>query len=255
MKLPLIFYYRKIHRYFGVIIGIQFLFWTLGGLFFSWSNMDQIHGDTNRNPDKLITQLDNWQNPSVVFEKIIEHSPVDSVISFKTISFLGEPFYQIKYFSLGEQKLSLVNVHSGEIRHPLNQSEAVRLAQEVFTPASEIQSIEYLDKGTVGKHHEYRDGPLPAYAITFAHSSGTNVYVSTELAQVITFRNSNWRIFDFLWMMHTMDYKNRDNIGNILLRIFSLLGVITILSGFVLYYKSSPWIYQRQRKNKDNLNK
>lgn len=254
MKYPLMYYYRKIHRYFGVIIGIQFLFWTLGGMFFSWSNMDQIHGDTNRQPEKLITNLEAWQNPSEIFGKIAETTPVDSVISFKTINFLDEPFYQIKYFSLGEQKLTLVNVHSGEVRSSLSQPEAEQLAREVFIPKSEIQHVVYLEKGMVGKHHEYRNGPLPAYAITFVHSSGTNIYVSTELAQVVTFRNSNWRVFDFLWMMHTMDYQSRDNIGNILLRIFSVLGVITILSGFLLYYKSSPWIYNRQRK-KFNLHK
>lgn len=37
---------RKTHRYLGVFIGIQFLFWTLGGLYFSWNNMDDVHGET-----------------------------------------------------------------------------------------------------------------------------------------------------------------------------------------------------------------
>ena len=37
---------RKTHRYLGVILGVQFLFWTLGGLYFSWNNMDDVHGET-----------------------------------------------------------------------------------------------------------------------------------------------------------------------------------------------------------------
>ena len=37
---------RKIHRYLGIIIGVQFLFWTISGLYFSWTNLDDIHGDT-----------------------------------------------------------------------------------------------------------------------------------------------------------------------------------------------------------------
>ena len=36
---------RKIHRYLGLIIGIQFLIWTISGLYFSWTNLDEIHGD------------------------------------------------------------------------------------------------------------------------------------------------------------------------------------------------------------------
>lgn len=36
---------RKILRYLGVIFGIQFLFWTLGGLYFSWTNIKEIRGE------------------------------------------------------------------------------------------------------------------------------------------------------------------------------------------------------------------
>ena len=39
------YYIRKTHRYLGVILGIHFLFWTIGGLYFSWTNIDEIHGD------------------------------------------------------------------------------------------------------------------------------------------------------------------------------------------------------------------
>ncbi len=36
---------RLLHRYLGIILGIQFLFWTISGLYFSWTNIDEIHGD------------------------------------------------------------------------------------------------------------------------------------------------------------------------------------------------------------------
>lgn len=247
MKSKMTFYYRKIHRYFGVIIGIQLLFWTLGGIFFTWSSMDQIHGDTNRKPQKLITDLAEWKNPTEVFTEISKSNPVDSIVSFQTINFLGEPFYQVRFFSNRQQKISLVNAKTGFIRPPLSEKEAVQLAKELFTPESQIVETKYLVEGMVNKHHEYRKQPLPAYAIKFAHNSGTTVYVSTEYGQVLKFRNSNWRVFDFLWMMHTMDYQSRDHIGNTLLRIFSVLGLITILTGFVLYFKTSKWLIGKQK--------
>jgi uncharacterized iron-regulated membrane protein len=31
---------RKTHRYLGLFLGIQFLFWTISGLYFSWSDID-----------------------------------------------------------------------------------------------------------------------------------------------------------------------------------------------------------------------
>lgn len=36
---------RKAHRYLGIFLGIQFLMWTLSGMYFSWSDIDEIHGD------------------------------------------------------------------------------------------------------------------------------------------------------------------------------------------------------------------
>jgi uncharacterized iron-regulated membrane protein len=60
---------RKIHRYLGLLLGIQFLFWTIGGIYFSWSNMDEIHGDLNRRPASLISSKFNFISPSAVIEK------------------------------------------------------------------------------------------------------------------------------------------------------------------------------------------
>ena len=36
---------RKAHRYLGLFLGIQFLLWTISGLYFSWTNIDEIRGE------------------------------------------------------------------------------------------------------------------------------------------------------------------------------------------------------------------
>ena len=51
------YYLRRLHRYMGVTIGIQFLLWTIGGLYFSWSDMDEIHGDYQRRPVPLLVPV------------------------------------------------------------------------------------------------------------------------------------------------------------------------------------------------------
>lgn len=49
------YYIRKTHRWLGVILGIQFLLWTIGGLYFSWSNMDEVHGDFQKKNAPLLS--------------------------------------------------------------------------------------------------------------------------------------------------------------------------------------------------------
>ncbi len=36
---------RMAHRYLGIFLRIQFLMWTISGIYFSWTEIDEIHGD------------------------------------------------------------------------------------------------------------------------------------------------------------------------------------------------------------------
>ena len=107
-----------------------------------------------------------------------------------------------------------------------------------------IERVEYLT--STNGHHEYREKPLPAYAITLQQPAHATVYVAAQLGTVQSVRTDPWRIFDVLWMLHTMDYEGRDNINNGILRAFSVLGLLTISSGFALYFISSPWFRRKK---------
>ncbi len=95
---------------------------------------------------------------------------------------------------------------------------------------------------------EYRERPLPAYRVSFDDSFGTRLYVSVERGLVTARRNDRWRWFDFLWMLHIMDYQSRDNFNSSLLQIVSALGLVTVLSGFVLFAVTSPRLRRLVRR-------
>lgn len=229
---------RKAHRFLGISLGIQFLFWTLGGLYFSWSDMDEIHGDHQKaHVHPMSDQLD-LVSPQGIIDKIKEKDSVNFVFDVRLIQILSIPHYQLTYSQVHDRgkKVQLANAQTGELRAALSKEEAIQIAQSSFADDAKINKIEYLT--TTNGHHEYREQPLPAFAVTFNHPSNTTVYVSTELGTVQKFRNNKWRVFDFLWMMHTMDYQTRDNISNWLLRAFSLFGIFSIASGFILFFVS-----------------
>jgi len=250
---------RKLHRYLGLILGIQFLFWTVGGIYFSWSNMDEIHGDLNRNPSELISVDSELISPSLILKQLIERGEFDSIKELKLIGILGKPFYQIHYFpdaganndhsvhtGMNKPAVQLADAVSGVLRGPLTESEAIKIAKSAFKGDSKVIGVKRLEE--TSSHHEYRLNPLPAFAISFDHPSQSTVFISTELGTIQKIRNQKWRIFDFLWMMHTMDYEGRDNFGNLLLRTFSIFGLFTIFSGFILFYLSSG-VLRRKKKH------
>ena len=236
------YYIRKTHRYLGLILGIQFLFWTVSGLYFSWTDLDEIHGDfQHKHVPRLIGDV-SLTSPNKIISQI---GKVDSINSLQLINILGKPHYSFSYYQGTKLSKVIADAESGLVRNPISKEEAVKIASESFNGKPVIKTVEYITS-THG-HHEYRSKPLPAWAVTFDHETSTTVYVSAEIGKVESFRNSKWRLFDFLWMTHTMDYQKRDNINNWLLRAFSLFGLLTIMSGFILFWVSSKRFRRRQR--------
>ncbi|MBL7815406.1 MAG: hypothetical protein JNL70_10355 [Saprospiraceae bacterium] len=230
------YFIRRTHRFMGVFLGIQFLLWTIGGLYFSWTKIDEIRGENLR--QKTPSMPSDWVfvSPSVPLAQIKKDGGIDSVVSIQTAVILGKPYYQILFQVGKDRKTQLADALTGALRPPLSKEEATAVSLQSFKEKSEVVDIQYIT--STNGHHEYREKPLPAYAVKLSHPTNTTVYVAAELGTVQSFRNDRWRIFDFLWMLHVMDFENRDDINNNLLRGFSLLGIVTLCSGFLLFFVS-----------------
>jgi uncharacterized iron-regulated membrane protein len=233
---------RKWHRYMGVILGVQFMAWTIGGLYFSWTKIEQIRGDDIRKESPPLTLGKDLVPPTQITRELQKNRLIERFESVQLINVLGKVYYQIVYKTDNKKYTQLADAESGILKEPLTRAEAVELAKSRLTKVAPVESVQYLTDAN--GHHEYREKPLPAYAIRFGGTVNTTVYVAAEQGSVQSFRNNQWRIFDFLWMLHTMDYQNRDNMNNWLLRIFSVFGLVTIASGFLLFFVS-------YRKKKD----
>jgi uncharacterized iron-regulated membrane protein len=230
-------YIRKSHRYLGIFIGIQFLFWTLGGLYFSWTNIKQIRGDHLRNEEAVIKNANGIVSPQTAMGRLENGTSIQKV---ELIEVLGLPHYSIKYKQPdGKNRTAIANAANGELRENISETEAKEIALRSLKQRSEIKIVEYITEENVNTHHEYREKPLPAWAVTFDNSENLTVYLSAETGQIVAFRTGAWRVFDFLWMLHTMGFQDRDDINNYVLRGFSVLGMATILSGFALFFVSS----------------
>lgn len=197
------YYIRKSHRYLGLILGIQFLMWTISGLYFSWTDLDEIHGDFQRKHPAHLAGAFKLISPDSVFIKL--NTTVDSIHSIQLVSILGKPYYNVQFFAGNTFLKLLADATTAERRPAITRDESMLIAAESFNGNPKVRSVAYIT--TTTRHHEYREKPLPAWAVTFDHPTNTTVYVSAEAGKVESFRNNKWRVFDFLWMGHTMDYQ------------------------------------------------
>jgi hypothetical protein len=224
---------RKAHRYLGIFLGFQFLFWTISGLYFSWTNLDEIHGDHYKNLEYEPLSFENLISPSLINTK-------EAINTLEIRDINKKPYYFVN-------KKWLFSARSGIRKNELTKDEALYIANKFMKEGLEVKSIEKITE--VGKHHEYRKKLLPAYVISYKSDDNLKAYISISDAKFQSVRHRSWRWFDFLWMTHTMDYEGRDNFNTITLRAFSLLGLITVLSGFTLAFVTTPKLMRFFKKN------
>ncbi|RKZ13804.1 hypothetical protein DRQ53_05775 [bacterium] len=235
---------RRAHRVMGLVVGLQLLLWAASGAFFVWSDLDEVHGDHLRNPESGFVLQPGWVSPGSINVSEVSGFVPTQLETLDLVRIAGKTCYRL-IDQAGA--IVLADVTTGAVRGPLGEDEALALARESFGPDVQLRAASRIDEADVGAHHEYRGGMLPAWVFEFEHASNTRIYVSEAGGQVTRHRNSVWRIFDFLWMVHTMDYVGRDDFNNPVVRVVAVLAIILALSGYWLFGRTSPLLMRRRR--------
>ena len=116
----------------------------------------------------------------------------------------------------------------------LSTEEAKKIVS-LKTTLTPIQTL-LIDEEVRGS--EFRGRNLPLYKVISENEMGKkiNVYVDPFSGEVSAIRSLQWRIWDFMWGIHIMDWAERDNIDNLWLKIFSFIALFTSLSGIILFF-------------------
>ena len=208
---------RLFHKYLSLVISIQLLLWTVSGIYFAFNKIELVRGE-----QYLIEQKVSKLNLK----------EVESSFSGKNVNFvrrLDEWIIKVEtdsgfsYTDLQGQNLDELNAE--EVREVVRQSTNLipLMAQRIDKP--EIRA-------------EFRGRNLPIFKVATSTTDNINVYVDAFTGEVTAIRSDSWRIWDFLWGAHIIDYSERENINNFLIKILSILALLSSLSGIVLFFKT-----------------
>ncbi len=191
---------RNFHRYLSIFVSIQLLLWTISGIYFAYNKIELVRGEQYRLPKDIEYRIFDRLGISII-ETIEE----------------GKKTYQ--------------TYPEGNVVEPITKEEAIKITSQKTTlnPVN-VSLVTELYSGA-----EYR-GNLPVYKVTTDTKDSINVYVGYMTGDIRSIRSDSWRIWDFLWSLHIMDYRERDNINNILLQILSVLALVTSVSGITLFF-------------------
>ncbi len=241
---------RTVHRYLGVLVGIQLLLWTTSGLIFSWNPIEKVRGEHMLRPAPT---ADLGQFELLPIAEVISLAQADldgrAITRVELRMMLSEPVIEltVRDDQLEQDSYLLYHARNGQRISPITPAVAMQIAVQDFSETVQATSAEWVAEA--GRHSEYRGKELPAYRVQLDHPTDTRIYVSAHRGLVTTRRNNRWRLFDFFWMLHTMDYQGRDNFNHWLLKSASVMGLVTVLSGFWLWWRTSR-IRRRWRKKR-----
>jgi uncharacterized iron-regulated membrane protein len=112
------------------------------------------------------------------------------------------------------------------------------------TPAEPV-SVEWVENVSAGS--EIRGRSLPVWRVAYSEPESVSLYIDPWTGELLARRTDRWRIFDFLWMLHIMDFDTRDDFNHPLLQIASALGLIVALSGVVFWAMTTKLFRRRKR--------
>lgn len=225
-------WWTKAHRWLSLFAGVQVALWVVSGSVFVWLDLDDVHGDlevrAQASPVLGKSVLSPPESAAVAALAAAEGRALNPTRVLLT-SLRGRPVRAV-YEGDGSVPVGLVDAAAGTVLTPLGVEFATALAAADYAPAHPIASV----ISVVAKGGDYRGPELPVWRVEFAGPKATRLYISPRSGRVLARRNDRWRLFDFFWMLHTMDYSERDDFNHPLIRIAALGALAVVLTGTLL---------------------
>jgi len=218
---------KKLHKWVGLLISVQILLWLLSGLMISLLDPAKVSGQqwarsaTDESPALQPGEI--LEPDALTAEQLNGAQEINLTFSN------GQPVYWIKR----DGSVVRVNAIDGSVIIT-SKTDAKNLAQEDFTGNGEFVSIE----AGMAPDIETRRSRGDYWKVSFSDDANTSIYISASTGRILERRNSYWRIRDFFWMLHIMDYSGRENFNNSLVIIVALVAIWLGISGFMLLFYS-----------------
>jgi hypothetical protein len=222
-----------LHKWLALIIGVQVLFWVASGLFFAVFPIEEVRSE-HRIAQVETAPLDSAAlAPAAVLAARLPQPPLRLVYERDA---LGRA---VAVAEFGEGRPILMDAADGRVLSPLNADAATEIARAHVSAAPAIREVREVTSGTP----EYR-GALPAWRVTY--EDGLAVYVAADTGRVAARRSDLWRVYDTLWALHIMDWRDHENFSTWWLIAASAYSLILVFTGIILIPYRLGWIRGRR---------
>jgi hypothetical protein len=227
----------RAHRWLALIIGAQLLIWFASGVIMSFLPINKVRGEhlVDREAVMTIPAGTSFADPA------------------RISAMAGTPVEAINWHMMGSRAVAevttakgikLFDAQTGELMPQVGAEQAIAIANAAWKstnkPAAKASRV-------TAESPEYR-AALPAWRIAYADPDATSIFVAADTGKITAVRTGTWRLYDFFWSLHIMDWKNHENFNTWWLLAFAIGGLVLGLAGTVLLF--IRWPFRRKRKAK-----
>jgi uncharacterized iron-regulated membrane protein len=219
-----VFLIRTLHKWFGLILGLQFLLWSISGAMMAMLDAKKVAAeDSERAPPALSQPLSPIRLASLA-------QSLDAPILRARLRPLGEHYvYEVET----PLDLRLFDAATGA-PVTIDAPRAQALAQAGYAGSGAVASVEKVEKVS----GEVRGVTLPVWRVAFADPDHTTLFVDPRTGAIHHRVNDTTRTWNLFWMIHIMDYPNGAGFNHPLIVTVATGCVWLALSGFILLVRS-----------------
>lgn len=214
----------QLHKWIGLVVGLQVLGWVLGGLIMTAIPIARVrseHHIAQSQPQAI--PLSGAIDPATA-ARAAGIAPVEATL--KTT--LRGPLWILKD---AEGKVVVVDARSGHLAAPITAGNARLYASVGYEGPGRPVGVRYFASAP---QETGKTGPL--WRVEFDDPERTAFYVAPDTGDVVSRRSNVWRLYDFFWRIHILDFKTGENFNHPLIIGAAALTLPVTITGLILLW-------------------
>lgn len=210
--------FARWHIWLGWIVALPVLMWIVTGLVMVARPIETVRGGA------LVAQPRAFDPDKLALPRIGE--PVTEVVLRQ------QPGGPVWIATTAQGQRLRYSAAEGFAMSPLDRDETRRIAAAAYAGKAKLASLTYFpaDAAPIDLRRA-----VPSWRAHYA--DGTNLYIDAVTGEFLAVRTGWWRIYDFMWGLHTMDPVTRENSHNPFVIVFGVVALAGALLGSVLLFR------------------